>query len=242
MTDAAPRPVVFLGPSLPLDEAREICDADYRPPVAQGDLLRAAVDSPPAIAMIDGVFKDVPTVRHREILWVMASGIPVFGASSMGALRAAELDVAGMIGVGLIYRWYRRFPLLPDDAVAVTHAPPELGSVPLSHALVDMRRWLRAALRKGQITVAEHDRAVKKAASLPFADRKMPDAGYFRPLLPSQKSKDARALLARLAGHQTRRDWPRPKTAAVPVVHAWLDDLADAGIDPEFYTKPLRKK
>ena len=29
-----------------------------------------------------------------------------------------------MIGVGLIFRWYRRFALLPDDAVAVLYGPP----------------------------------------------------------------------------------------------------------------------
>jgi len=92
--------------------------ADFRPPAGQGDLLRAALEYPPAIALIDGIFKDAPTVRHREILWALSAGIPVFGAASMGALRAAELHPFGMRGVGLIFRWYRRYALLPDDAVA----------------------------------------------------------------------------------------------------------------------------
>ena len=121
-------PVVFLGPSLPRPEARSILAADCRPPAGQGDVFRAALDGPPAIALMDGIFRDAPTVRHREILWALARGIPVFGASSMGALRAAELDRQGMIGTGLIYRWYRRYALLPDDAVAVTHGPRELGA------------------------------------------------------------------------------------------------------------------
>lgn len=90
-THSAERPVVFLGPSLGLDEARTIVEADFRPPAGQGDIFRAGASAPPAIALIDGIFKDAPTVRHREILWALSQGIPVFGAASMGALRAAEL-------------------------------------------------------------------------------------------------------------------------------------------------------
>ena len=157
------RPVVFLGPTLPLEEARAILDADYRPPASAGDVMRALDPAPPAIAIIDGIFKDAPTVRHREILWALSQGVPVFGASSMGALRAAELAGAGMIGVGLVYRWFRRFPLLPDDAVAVTHAPAALGHQPLSAALVDIRRSVVAARRAGAIRREEAARLVREA-------------------------------------------------------------------------------
>ena len=84
--------VVFTGPTLPADQARAILpDALYLPPVAQGDVYRAAGHQPQAIALIDGFFEHVPAVWHKEILWAMAQGIHVFGSSSMGALRAAEL-------------------------------------------------------------------------------------------------------------------------------------------------------
>ena len=50
----APRPpVVFLGPSLPLETARDILDAEYRPPAAQGDILRACEMAPPAIGYVN---------------------------------------------------------------------------------------------------------------------------------------------------------------------------------------------
>ncbi len=220
--------VVFLGPSLPRRAAEAILTADYRPPAGQGDLFRACSDAPRAIALIDGVFKDAPTVRHREILWALSRGIPVFGASSMGALRAAELSEQGMIGEGLIYRWYRRFALLPDDAVGVTHSPAEVGAHPLSQALVDIRRSLRAAERAGALTPAEGKALMAQQTALPFPDRRMPrEAAAYA---VSAKANDARRLLQRLAAHQAAGSWPRPAPSEVPVVHAWLDDLRDSGL------------
>src|SRR5688572_32760283 len=51
------------------------------------------------------------------------SGVRVFGAASMGALRAAELQPFGMIGVGQVFQAYRRGHLTDDDEVAVAHGP-----------------------------------------------------------------------------------------------------------------------
>jgi len=41
------------------------------------------------IGVIDGYLRWA-TVWHKEILWAMAEGIHVFGAASIGALRAAD--------------------------------------------------------------------------------------------------------------------------------------------------------
>jgi len=50
--DAQPvRPIVYLGPSLPLARAQELLEADYRPPVKRGD-LPARHDG--TIVIIDG--------------------------------------------------------------------------------------------------------------------------------------------------------------------------------------------
>src|SRR5690606_13870764 len=113
--------VVFLGPTLSLAEAeRTLPGAVFLQPVSQGDIILAAhAFRPRAMILVDGQFEDRPPVRHKEIMWAMAQGIVVFGAGSMGAIRAAELHPFGMLGVGLIYRWYRRWPLAPDDAVAI---------------------------------------------------------------------------------------------------------------------------
>ena len=80
--------------------------------------------------LIDGLFDASPAVRHKELLQLMARGVPVIGAASMGALRAAELAPFGMIGVGRIFTAYAAGALVGDDEVALLHGPEELGWTP----------------------------------------------------------------------------------------------------------------
>ena len=141
------RAAIFAGPSLP-PGARPVpaIDIDWRPPVRQGELYRAALDRPAAIGVVDGYFEVTPTVWHKEILWAMAQGIHVFGAASTGALRAAELDRFGMRGIGGVYRDFRDGVLQDDDEVAVLHGPAELGYPAVTEAMVNIRATLAAAL------------------------------------------------------------------------------------------------
>jgi len=143
--------VVFLGPTLPLDDARGLLDATFLPPVAEGDVYRAALDGPDAMGLIDGYFEVIPAVWHKEILFALSRGIHVFGASSMGALRAAELAPFGMEGVGGIFEAYRDGVMEDDDEVAVLHGPAELGYPSLSEAMVNIRDTLAAARAAGVI-------------------------------------------------------------------------------------------
>ena len=99
--------VIFLGPSLPLEEARQILDAVYLPPAQQADIVSVVgMHRPDVIGLVDGEFGQSLSVWHKEILYALDRGIHVFGASSMGALRAAETDMFGMIGVGEVYRQF----------------------------------------------------------------------------------------------------------------------------------------
>jgi len=143
---SAPRVVVFLGPSLPRAEAAELLsDAELRPPAERGDVLRAALAGFRVICLIDGYFEHRLAVQHKELLWALKQGRSVYGAASMGALRAAELEEYGVVGVGDVYRSYADGSLENDDEVAVTHGPaPEYraGSEPL----VDIRATLRRAV------------------------------------------------------------------------------------------------
>ncbi len=167
--------LVFLGPTLRLPDAEKVLDAIYLQPVAQGDILLAAhAFHPRAMVLIDGQFEDRPAVRHKEILWAMAQGIIMIGAASMGALRAAELSSFGMVGIGLIYRWYRRWPLAPDDAVAIHSAPAALGFLPLTESLVDIQRTLSSLMRRGIITPAERNELCALARRINFRDRTIP--------------------------------------------------------------------
>lgn len=138
---------IFAGPTLCAEEAAIELDAIWLPPVSQGDVYRVGVKKPHTIGIIDGYFERVPAVWHKEILWALSQGIHVFGAASMGALRAAELAPFGMIGVGSIYQQYREGLLEDDDEVAVVHLPsPRWRYRPESEAMVNIRATLAAAV------------------------------------------------------------------------------------------------
>ena len=98
---------VFLGPTLAENDARAELDAVYLPPVSAGDVFRLWRQRPRAIGIVDGYFEHVPAVWHKEIMWIMAHGVHVFGSAGMGALRAAELDSFGMHGVGRVYQAFK---------------------------------------------------------------------------------------------------------------------------------------
>ena len=164
--------VIFVGPTLRPEEIKG--DAICLAPVAQGDVYRAARHRPRAIGIIDGYFSGAPSVWHKEILWAMSQGIPVFGSASMGALRAAELHSFGMRGVGRIFEAFREGTLEDDDEVAVVHGPAEIGYVPASEAMVNIRETLALAEAKGVVSAASRDALIDLGKSLFFADRNWP--------------------------------------------------------------------
>lgn len=133
-------PIVFVGPSLPVREVKQLLRCETRPPARQGDVWRALKARPTALVLLDGVFESTPSVWHHELLAALRCGIPVLGGSSMGALRAAELEAHGMTGAGQIFRWYRDGVLDDDAEVALLHASAEHGHRPLTVPLVNVRR------------------------------------------------------------------------------------------------------
>ena len=163
------RIIVFLGPSLERPEAEMILAAEYRPPAKRGDLLAAAREGATVIGLIDGVFHQESAVAHREILAAIKQGVKVVGASSMGALRAAEMDTLGMVGIGKIYRMYRSGELESDDEVALVF-DPESG-LALSEPLINIRCTLKRALDTRVIGPAAHDALLLSARSLFYPKR-----------------------------------------------------------------------
>ena len=141
--------IIFAGPTIRKPDITRLCDAAILPPAAMGDIYRAARQGPRAIGIIDGYFEGAPSVWHKEILWAMAEGIEVFGASSMGALRAAELASFGMRGIGDIFAAYFAGRLEDDDEVAVEHGPGEMNYIPLSEPLVNIRATIDRAIAEG---------------------------------------------------------------------------------------------
>lgn len=162
------KPVVFLGPSLPKSEAGRILDADLRPPVKRGD-LPALDDDVCVIGIIDGVFMGEAAVGHREIIDKLKSGVKIYGASSMGALRAAELKDFGMVGVGTIFDRYSKGEIEGDDEVALIFNPETLE--PLSEPLVNMRLNLENAMKNGLLGEPEAVRIISCLKALYFPKR-----------------------------------------------------------------------
>ncbi len=135
--------VVFTGPTISASEVRELWpEVDVQPPAARGDVLRAVRRDVTTIVLIDGYFEHRLSVWHKEILWALTRGVRVYGAASMGALRAAECAAFGMIPVGKIARQFLDGTLERDDEVAVAHASAEHGYRTASEAAVNIRETL----------------------------------------------------------------------------------------------------
>lgn len=167
--------VIFLGSSLSVDRAKEILDAIYLPPAKQSDLLSAVTTyNPDIIGLIDGVFLSLPSVWHKEILFALERGVAVYGASSMGALRAAETEAFGMVGIGEIYRMYASGELMDDDEVALVHGPEETGYRPLSEPMVNVRATFRCAKDEGIIDNETCEKLIAIAKSIYFPERTFP--------------------------------------------------------------------
>ncbi len=163
-------PLVFLGPSLKRAEAASLIAADFRPPARRGDIYRGLLDGYTTIMLIDGEFHGHPSVWQREIVDALLEGAVVHGASSMGALRAAELHSLGMVGHGRIFEWYRDGVIDGDDEVALTHGPAELNYPALSEPLVNIRATLAAAVPE-IITADEYTMLLESVRRLYFPDR-----------------------------------------------------------------------
>lgn len=220
------RTIVFAGPTLvPTDGG-----FDHSGPAQLGSVFRAVEAGYRRIAIVDGAFGNVPSVWHKEILHALAGGVQVFGAASIGALRAAELYNYGMVGVGLIYRLYRSGRLVDDDELCVLHAVPELQYAPLTIPMINARLTLRRLVRHGHLTGDVAGLLCLRLRTVHFSERTA-DAvrtvfqralvggseeasDLFFQNYVDQKRQDAAALLYRLAYPTISkpRDWSFPLT------------------------------
>jgi hypothetical protein len=163
------RSAIFLGPSRP--DPIIGTHLEIFPPAALGSVYRAVEAGFRRIGIIDGYFGNAPSVWHKEVLYALSAGVEVFGASSMGALRAAELDRFGMIGVGLVYRLYRSGVLTDDDEVCLMHEGPESDYRPISYAMVNVRITLRRMRRLRLLDGCQESVVVRHVKRLHYSQR-----------------------------------------------------------------------
>ncbi|MDR2873359.1 MAG: TfuA-related McrA-glycine thioamidation protein [Methanobrevibacter sp.] len=163
--------IVFIGPSLSVEDSSKILKADYRDPVKRNDILNAISENPDIIGIIDGVFHQSPAVSHKEILKAIEHGITVVGGSSMGALRAADLDDLGMKGVGYIYQQYANGTIESDDDVALIFTEDYM---PLSEPYINIEYNFNHAEKENIISNNEKQALLSIAKSLYYPKRNYP--------------------------------------------------------------------
>ncbi len=150
---------------MPLQEASEILDADFRPPCRRGDL--DAIGEGVLVGLVDGLFHQSDAVSPREITYALKRGATILGSSSMGALRAME--VPGIEGVGHIYQMYRHGIIDGDDEVALLFNPDTFS--PLTVPLVNVRYAVDRLQKSQTITSSVGQRILDTARKLHFSER-----------------------------------------------------------------------
>ena len=196
------------------DVQRWLPHALMRPPVKQFDLLADIREGYHVIVIVDGVFHQTPAVSPSEIMDALRRGILVYGCSSMGALRAAELYPYGMRGHGAIYEWIRSEPTFRDDFPGQVFSCEGGVIRPLSATHVDFVFNLKRLLARGTIDARGYRHLERTFRDLYYPDRTLPAlraalskrhphlipaATRALTRMPSQKRIDALATLRRVA-------------------------------------------
>ena len=138
---------------------------DYRPPIKRGDL--EAVKSGKIVGIIDGVFSQTLAISPGEIRAAIGRGVVVYGAASMGALRAAEIPE--MHGIGRIFEMYRFGAIERDDEVALLFDPYTFK--PLTVPLVNLRYGVERLVRSATLSKDVGDALIPACSELHYRDR-----------------------------------------------------------------------
>ncbi|WP_406002988.1 TfuA-like protein [Streptomyces sp. NBC_00829] len=173
-----PTTYLFVGPTLPdAEDVTRGSAVKILPPVAAGDLLAMRLERGDVVAIIDGYFHQRRAIPHKEIMEVVRGGAGVLGASSMGALRAAELEPFGMRGVGGIFADYRSGVLQADDEVTLVHGTAEDGYPHMSEPLVNIRATLDGAMNAGLCSTDQLRAVVEDLSGITYRDRNYSELG-----------------------------------------------------------------
>ncbi len=163
--------LIFAGPSLHGMSVPIPSGIELRSPAAKGDIRRAVEEGADVIGLVDGYFETTAAVWHKEILHGLSLGVRIFGAASIGALRAAECATFGMTGIGAIYEAYAAGDVEDDAEVALLHAPRELGYAPLSEPLVNVRATLHHLHRTDLIDDRQARALIEVASAIFYKER-----------------------------------------------------------------------
>jgi hypothetical protein len=152
------------------------------------------------LGLIDGVFGARLAVTPAELRAARARGALIFGAASLGALRAVEVPDA-VVGIGEIHEAFRTGELEDEDEVACTFTG-ETYQI-LAHPLVTVRAAWAATLGASSAV----DAALADLRRLPFDERTRSAAlAALRGRLGSREVQACMAALDDRANDPKRRD------------------------------------
>lgn len=157
--------LVFAGGSITESELEADPDRVWTRPVEQGDLLAAVLEGFETVLLIDGYFHTKFPCTTLEVMLAIEQGVNVFGAASMGALRAAELEAYGMTGMGYVFETLKQQDIMGYHLVAQTYHEDDR---PLTVPLVEIRYFLEQALAAGLLDAAAFRESLDLAEQIPF--------------------------------------------------------------------------
>lgn len=166
-------PIVFGGPSLTKRSKALISKYELTllPPVQRTDitnLLKAGYKG--GLIIADGLFHQVLAVGHAEIRTAIQSGCTVFGLSSMGAIRAYEMESLGMIGYGQVFEWFKKEEDFQDDEVALLHSPaPQY--IAVTEPLVHFRTCVQSLIEQQKLSATDGTRIVEQLKGVYYGER-----------------------------------------------------------------------
>jgi hypothetical protein len=168
--------LVFTGPTLSgLSKWKAGLSASmvFHAPVRCGNVLEAFDEGYRRIVIVDGLFERVAAVWHKEILHFMVRGGTCIGCSSMGALRAIELELFGMIGYGGVVEEFKSGRIKDDDEVTVAHLDGAKDFVSLTDAMVNIRLTVADAVAREALDPDDAARIIELAKSTFYKKRSL---------------------------------------------------------------------
>jgi len=166
-------PIVFAGPSLTKRSKSLIINRQItlQPPVQRLDITNLLAEGYKGVLIIaDGLFHQVLAVGHAEIRKAMQAGCTVFGLSSMGAIRAYEMECLGMIGYGKVFEWFKKEEDFQDDEVALLHSPAP-SYIAVTEPLVHFRACVADLVTNNHLSVEDGQAIITKLKAVYYGER-----------------------------------------------------------------------
>lgn len=187
---------IYSGLSLNQNEISAIIpEAHFSEPIKRGDLQHDLEAGYHVIGIVDGVFYRNLAVSPTEIFDALRFGVQVFGSSSMGALRAAEMHPYGMIGVGRIFEHLKTSPYFCDEKLGQVFFDFEGRKTSL--AGIDFELFLEDAARRGKISSQLSKKLIRFYSKRHFTERSLDQVRLSlneTPLTPQERFSASKVL------------------------------------------------